>query len=141
MSEAIYSKVQRGKRVHYELVGNAAHWHSSDFDVLKPGQFRLEFASQNGMHRYAYPVSPDVAGWAAAAMLARDAMEAAMHKMAIAAPQLGSPVLYTKKQLAIIERYRAEMAAAGGMFPIWWQHTSSTEIAQAAIEAVREYKP
>ena len=64
-----------------------------------------------------------------------------MHKMAIAAPQLGSPVLYTKKQLAIIERYRAEMAAAGGMFPIWWQHKSSTEIAQAAIEAVRGYKP
>lgn len=38
MTEAIYRKVQRGKRVHYELVGNAAHWHSSDFDVLKPRQ-------------------------------------------------------------------------------------------------------
>lgn len=38
-------------------------------------------------------------------------------------------------------RYRTEMAAAGGMFPSWWQHKSSTEIAQAAIEAVREYKP
>lgn len=140
MTEAIYRKVQRGKRVHYELVGNAAHWHS-DFDVLKPGQFRLEFASQDGMHRYAYPVSPDVAGWEAAALLARDAMESAMHKMATAAPQLGNRVLYTKKQLAIIERYRAEMAAAGGMFPSWWQHKSSTEIAQAAIDPVRSYKP
>jgi len=140
MTEAIYRKVQRGKRVHYELVGNAAHWHSSDFDVLKPGQFRLEFASQDGMRRYAYPVSPDVAGWAAAALLARDAMEAAMQKMAIAAPQLGNTPC-TRRQMAIIERYRTEMAAAGGMFPSWWQHKSATEIAQAAIDAVRGYKP
>ena len=140
MTEAIYRKVQRGKRVHYELVGNAAHWHSSDFDVLKPGQFRLEFASQNGMHRYAYPVSPDVAGWAAAALLARDAMETAMHKIAIAEPQLGNTP-YTRRQMAIIERYRAEMAAAGGMFPIWWQHKSATEIAHAAIDAVQGYRP
>ena len=82
MSEAIYSKVQRGKRVHYELVGNAAHWHSSDFDVLKPGQFRLEFASQDGMRRYAYPVSPDTAGWEAAALIARCAMEAEIKRAA-----------------------------------------------------------
>lgn len=139
MTEAIYRKVQRGKRVHYDLIGNASHW-SSDFDVLKPGQFRLEFASQDGMHRYAYPVSPDVAGWEAAALLARDAMESAMRKMATAAPQLGN-TLYTKKQLAILERYRTEMAAAGGLFPIWWQHTSAHDMSQAAIEAVRGYRP
>ena len=140
MTEAIYRKVQRGKRVHYELIGNSKSYYDSH-DVLRPGKFRLEFASMNGLRRYSYPVAADAVGWAAAALLARDAMEAAMHKMAIAAPQLGSPVLYTKKQLAIIERYRAEMAAAGGMFPIWWQHTSSTEIAQAAIDAVQGHQP
>lgn len=139
MTEPIYRKVQRGKRVHYELIGNASHW-SSDFDVLKPGQFRLEFASQDGMRRYAYPVSPDVAGWEAAALLARDAMEAAMHKMATAAPQLGTTP-YTKKQMDIVERYRTEMAAAGGLFPDWWQHKAPYEISQAAIEAVRSYTP
>lgn len=139
MTEAIYRKVQRGNRVHYELIGNASHW-SSDYDVLKPGQFRLEFASQDGMRRYAYPVSPDVAGWEAAALLARDAMEAAMRKMAVAAPQLGNRP-YTKKQLAIIERYRAEMAEAGGLFPNWWQHTSAHDIAQTAIDAVRGHRP
>ena len=140
MTEAIYRKVQRGKRVHYELVGNAAHWHN-DFDVLKPGQFRLEFCSMNGLRRYSYPVAADTIGWEAAALLARDAMEAAMQKMATAAPQLGNRVLYTKKQLAIIERYRTEMAAAGGMFPSWWQHKAPHEISQAALEAVRGYKP
>ena len=139
MTEAIYRKVQRGNRAHYELIGNARGYYDN-YDILKPGQFRLEFASGDGMRRYAYPVSPDTAGWEAAALLARDAMEAAMHKMVPASPQLGNTP-YTKKQMSIIERYRTEMAAAGGLFPDWWRHKAPHEISQAAIEAVRSYKP
>lgn len=140
MTEAIYRKVQRGKRVHYELIGNASHW-SSDFDVLKPGQFRLEFASGDGMRRYAYPVSPDTAGWEAAALIARDAMEAEIKRAAQCVPDVGRVRPYTKKQLAIIDRFRAEMLEAGAQLPEWWRFTSDIEISQAAIEAVRSYKP
>lgn len=141
MIEAIYRKVQHGKRTLYELIGNARHW-QSDYDVLQPGQFRLEFASKDGVHRYAYPISPDVAGWHAAALLARDAMENEITRAAQCAPQTsGTPRPYTKKQAAILARYRQEMADAGAHLPEWWQFTSSYEISQAAIEAVRGYKP
>lgn len=58
MTEAIYRKVQRGKRVHYELIGNSKSYYDSH-DVLRPGKFRLEFASMNGLRRYSYPVAAD----------------------------------------------------------------------------------
>ena len=139
MNEAVYRKVQRGKRVTYELVGNVStHWHN-DFDLLKPGQFRLEFASQDGMRRYAYPVSPDVAGWEAAAMIASAAMEDAIRKASQAKPM--GVVHYTKKQLAVLAECRQKMEACGACLPTHWQFATGYDIARAAIQAVREYKP
>lgn len=140
MSEPIYRRIEHGKRVRYELIGNAQHW-TSDMDVLKPGQFRLEFASGDGMRRYAYPVSPDVAGWEATALIARHAMEAEIKRAAQCAPDIGAFNPYTKKQMAIIDRYQAEMRATGAQLPKWWNFTSSYQISEAAIQAVRNYKP
>lgn len=137
-SEAIYRRVQRGKRVHYELIGNARSWHS-DMDVLKPGQFRLEFASQDGMRRYAYPVSPDVAGWEAAALIARGAMDEAIRRAHQAKPM--GVTYFTKKQLAVLAECRQKMEACGACLPTHWQHSTPHEISQAAIDAVREYRP
>lgn len=140
MSEAIYRKVQHGKRVKYEPIGNAQHW-TSDMDVLKPGQCRVELASGDGMRRYAYPVSPDVAGWEAAALIAKVAMEDAIREAARCVPQMAGERPYTRKQQAILTRYRAEMSQAGANLPAWWQFTGAHEISQAAVDAVRSYKP
>jgi hypothetical protein len=139
MSEALYRKVQHGKRTTYELVGNG-QWDSS-IDLLPPGKFRLEFASGDGMRRYAYPVSPDVAGWEGAALIAKVAMENAIREAARCVPQAQGERPYTKKQQAILTRYRAEMAQAGAHLPTWWQFTSCYDISSAAIEAVRGYRP
>lgn len=140
MTEAIYRKVQHGKRVSYELIGNARGYYDS-YDILKPGQFRLEFASGDGSRRYAYPVSPDTAGWEAAALIARVAMEAEIKRASQCVPDVGRVNPHTKKQLAIIDRFRAEMLEAGAQLPDWWRFTSDIEISQAAIEAVRSYRP
>lgn len=139
MNEALYRKVMRGKRVTYELVGNG-RW-DSNIDLLPPGKFRLEFASEDGMRRYAYPVSPDVAGWEAAALIAKVAMEKAIRDAVRAAPELQGERIYTKKQQAILDRFRKEMADAGAHLPMWWRYASDYEISQAAIEAVRSYRP
>lgn len=104
MSEPIYRRIEHGKRVRYELIGNAQHW-TSDMDVLKPGQFRLEFASGDGVRRYAYPVSPDVAGWEAAALIARHAMEVEIKRASQCSPDIGAFNPYTKKQMAIKHAY------------------------------------
>ena len=139
MSEALYRKVMRGKRTMYELVGNAA---SHDRDILKPGQFRLEFATGDGSRRYAYPVSPDVAGWEGAALIAKVAMENAIREAARCSADARSATRpYTKKELQIIEKYRTEMHAIGSGLPSWWQFAGAHEISKAAIEAVVNYRP
>lgn len=45
----------------------------------------------------------------------------------------------TVSELMLIGRFRADMAAAGGLVPSHWQHASAREIAQAGIDAVREF--
>jgi hypothetical protein len=65
-------------------------------------------------------------------------MEKAMAAAAVAKPQLAMGEQLTAEQLAIIDRYRAEMAAAGALLPRFWVHASASEIAQAGIDAVRE---
>jgi len=36
---------------------------------------------------------------------------------------------------------QAEMQATGAQLPQWWRFTSDIEISQAAIDAVRSYRP
>ena len=108
-------------------------------DYMQVGTFRLTYAYEAGGRRYEYKVTPATASWAAAAMIARDVMVAAMQEAAIATPAW--PVKYTQKQLDIIERYRKEMADAGGNLPGWWNVAHPWSIADAAIEALEEWKP
>lgn len=72
---------------------------------------------------------------------AREAMEQAIRDAAAAKPALRGTVPYTKKQLAILERYRSKMAAAGGAFPEWWEYTSAWDLSNIAVKAVQEFKP
>lgn len=130
MAEPIY--IKRGRR--YIPCGNSQDWST---DVLMAGQWRLEFCPHSGSHRYAYDVRPDTAGFVAAAQIAQEAMESAMNAAAVATPSTTTP--YTHKQLEIIKRFRAEMAAAGGFLPDYWTHTSANDIAKAGIDAVRKW--
>jgi hypothetical protein len=110
-----------------------------DRDTLAAGCFRLHYAYENGAGMYFYDVKPDTAGFVAAAMIAHKAMEQAISDAS--KPRAMDPTPYTKKQTEIIERYRKEIMEAGGMFPTWWQHASTWDIAEAGIDAVRNFNP
>lgn len=111
-----------------------------DRDGMKVGTFRLTYCYAKGASRYEYEVTPDTASFVAAAMIAREAMEEAVRERSVATEHIQS-IPYTKKQQAILKRFRKEMADAGGLLPNWWQHTSAYELSEAAIKAVREYRP
>lgn len=137
MTEALYRKVMRGKRTTYELAYNSQNWDTPD--LMKPGQFRLVHAYSDGGRRYEYDVTPDTAGFVAAASIARIAMEDAIKQHAHATPMGVS--MFTKEQLAVLDECRAKMIAAGALLPTHWMHASAHEISEAAIQAVREYRP
>ena len=86
---------------------------------------------REGETRWEYAVRPDNAGFVAAAMVARTAMEEAIRQAATYRPS--APVPYTKKQLACIEQFKRDM---GMVTPIWWQQTSAREIVQAGLDAI-----
>ena len=117
----------------------AAHW-ADERDKMKVGQFRLTYCYTDGARRYEYNVTPATAPFVAAALIARHAMEDAIRERVISKEHIKN-VPYTKKQLAILKRFRKEMSDAGGLWPNWWQHTSSYELSEAAIKAVQEFKP
>lgn len=114
-------------------------WEYYSGDHMAVGTFRLTYCYTEGGRRYQYEVTPATATWAAAAMIARDVMVDAMKKRAVAVPS--DPVPYTKKQQAIIKRFRKEMSDSGGLLPSFWQHASPFDIADAAIKALEEWKP
>lgn len=131
----LYEKRGR-KYVPYSLA-----WHyERDQDQMKVGEFRLTYCYSNGGRKYEYSVTPATAPFVAAAMVAREAMEQAIRDKVVATNHIKSQP-YTKKQLAIIERFRKEMVAAGGLLPFWWENTSARDLSAAAIKAVQEYKP
>jgi hypothetical protein len=132
MSEALYRKVGR----RYVPAYSSIEW---DRDCMPVGTFRLVFASGDGSQRYSHGVTPETASWAAAADIARHAIESAISEAVHAKPMDNKPRPYTKRQAEILARYRAEMREAGGLLPEWWQHTSARELADAAVDAVRHW--
>lgn len=130
-TETLYKKVGR------KYVPVAAYWHERyDTDQMAVGTFRLTYAYADGGRRYEYDVQPATAPTVAAMMISKEAMEDAMREAAKMRPS--GTVLYTKKQLATIEKFREEM---GGMFPSWWTENAAHEITDAAIKAVLEFRP
>lgn len=131
--ETLY--IKKGRRYH--IWGNALlSGECIDREVLAVGQFRLAYCPAPGHYRYVYGVNPDHAAFLAAAEIARKAMEDAMNAAASSKPS--AETAYTKEQLAIIKRFRRDMAAAGALTPSYWAESSATEIAQAGINAVIE---
>ena len=130
-TQTLYKKVGR------KYVPVEAYWHEQhDVDRLTVGSFRLTYAYADGGKRYDYDVEPATASFAAAALIAKHAMCEAITEAARMRPSGQTP--YTKKQLALIAQFRKDM---GGMMPTWWTENSAHEIADAAIEAVKGFKP
>jgi hypothetical protein len=127
---ALYTK--QGRR--YIPYGNVSDWRYHDGDIMRAGEFRLTHCVGDGSTRYVYNVTPDNAAFLAACSIAQVAMEKAMGEAAISKPE---PMTYTATQHEIIERFRQEMAAAGGLVPVFWRNSSAAEIAAAGIAAVR----
>lgn len=132
MTEQLY--VKRGRR--YLPWGNAEDW-DREKDVMKIGTFRLIHCPEPGHYRYRYDVTPDSAAWVAAAMVAENAMQKAIVDASIARPSSHGSHPYTPEQQRIIEQFRIDMAAAGGLVPSYWTHNSPIEIAEAGINAVK----
>lgn len=131
-TEILYRKEGRRYIPTYSL----AAW-NYDGDMMPVGSFRLVHAYSDGGRRYEYNVTPDTAAWVAAATLAVHAMAEAIHK----ANQLtvASSTPWTKKQQDAIAQANAILEAAG----IWgrrgWTTAQAYDVAQAGIDAVRQW--
>lgn len=127
-TETLYRKVGR------KYIPVAARWYE-DGDQMAVGTFRLTYAYKDGGRRYEYDVTPDTAGAVAALMIARQAMEGAIHDAAKMRP-ISRP--YTLREKELIAQFRMDM---GGMMPSYWNEQTAWEISEAAVKAVREFRP
>jgi putative alpha-1,2-mannosidase len=126
---------KRGRR--YIPWGNGVT-HQWDYDEMPIGQFRLIHCPAPGHYRMTTAVTPDRAAFLAAAMEAEHEMIEVMQAAAMARfEERTRSTPLTPEQLAIIERFRIEMATTGALLPTWWTTASAADIARAGIDAVR----
>ena len=128
-TETLYRKVGR------KYIPVAARWYE-DGDQMAVGTFRLTYAYKDGGRRYEYDVTPDTAGAVAALMIARQAMEESIHAASQLQPSSSRP--YSSREKELIEQFRSDM---GGMMPLYWSAKTAWEISEAAVKAVREFRP
>ena len=127
------------KKVGKKYIPHTVKWYEdATEDRQAVGTFRLTYAYAAGGKRYSYNVTPATATTVAAMMVAKVAMEEKIRDMARMNTYGYSQKPYTKKQLALIAKFRDDM---GGMYPSWWVERSANEISDAAIKAVLEFKP
>ena len=121
--ETLYRKVGR----KYVPVGEAERYDH----IIMPDGHTLTYR-RDGMTRWEYGVKPDVAGFMAAAGVAREAMEDAIKRAAAYRPT--SSQKFTKRQLELIEQFKRD---TGMSYPLWWKESSAHDIVRAGIDAVR----
>lgn len=109
-----------------------------DKDRMAVGTFRLTYAYADGGRRYEHDVTPDTAGWAAAALQAKTAMVDALRQAATQHRPATSKVLLTKKQQQAVAQARAILNEAGVLSSMW-ESASPEAIADAAIAAVLQH--
>ena len=131
-TETLFRKVGRRYIPAYSL----SEW-SYDKDLMPVGSFRLVHAYSDGGRRYAYEVTPDTAGWVAAATLAVHAMTEAIHKANQRTIASGTP--WTKKQQEAIKQANAILEAAGIWSGRGWTTAQAYEVAQAGVDAVKRW--
>lgn len=131
-TEPLYRKEGRRYIPTYSL----AAW-NYDGDMMPVGSFRLVHAYSDGGRRYAYNVTPDTAGWVAAATLALHAMTEAIYKANQLTIAGGTP--WTKKQQAAIAQSNAILEAAGIWSGRGWTTAAAHDVAKAGIDAVTQW--
>ena len=131
-TEILYRKEGRRYIPTYSL----AAW-NYDGDLMPVGSFRLVHAYSDGGRRYEYNVTPDTAGWVAAATLAVHAMTEAIHKANQLTIASGTP--WTKKQQAAIAQANAILESAGIWSGRGWTTAAAHDVAKAGIDAVRQW--
>ena len=129
----LYKK--QGRR--YVPAYSVAEW-DYDKDRMAVGTFRLTYAYADGGRRYEHDVTPDTAGWAAAALQAKHAMVDALRQAATQHRPATSKVLLTKKQQQAVAQARAILNGAGVLSSMW-ESASPESIADAAIAAVLQH--
>lgn len=132
MSDILYTKVGR-KYVPQSRIFDFEH-------AMPVGSFMLVYAYVDGGKQYEYEVTPDTASFVAAAMIAKKAMQEVIQEKSEFRPDMRG-IAWTKKQAAVLVECRKKMREVGGNLPSWWSASSSAELADAAIDAVRSYKP
>ena len=132
MTEVLYKKVGR------KYVPVRQTFAGYDSPTIPVGTFVLTYAYTDGGRSYTYDVTPDTASFVAAAKVAQKAMEEAIQEKCKYKPE---HVKWTTKQQAIMQDFQRQMFKAGGNMPTWWTSASGYEIAQAGIDAARDYKP
>jgi hypothetical protein len=133
--ETLYRKVGR----KYEAIGTARDIHFRYENLLYAGQWRLEYCPKEGRGRYWYDVTPDIASWSAAAMMAEHSMIEAIDSARFAVPKFGEGVPLTKAQQKAVAQANKLMKEVGLLDPLWWSQRSAYDIAKAGIDAVREF--
>ena len=131
-TEPLYRKEGRRYIPTYSLAG----W-NYEGDLMPVGSFRLVHAYSDGGRRYAYDVTPDTAAWVAAATLAVHAMTEAIHKANQHTIASGAP--WTKKQQVAIAQANAILEAAGIWSRHGWTTAAAHDVAQAGIDAVKQW--
>lgn len=132
-TDPLYKK--QGRR--YVPAYSVAEW-DYDKDRMAVGTFRLTYAYADGGRRYEHDVTPDTAGWAAAALQAKHAMVDALRQAATQHRPATSKVLLTKKQQQAVAQARAILNDAGVLSSMW-ESASPESIADAAIAAVLQH--
>ncbi len=132
-TDPLYKK--HGRR--YVPAYSVADW-DYDKDHMTVGTFRLTYAHTDGGRRYEHDVTPDTAGWAAAALQAKHAMVDALRQAATQHRPATSKVLLTKKQQQAAAQARAILNDAGVLSSMW-ESASPEAIADAAIAAVLQH--
>lgn len=131
-TDPLYKK--QGRR--YVPAYSVADW-DYDKDSMAVGTFRLTYAFTDGGRRYEHQVTPDTAGWAAAALMAKHAMVEAMRDAALK-HKPASVVPLTKRQQCAVAQARAILNGAGVLSSMW-EGVSPDAIADAAIAAVLQH--
>ena len=132
-TDPLYKKQSR----RYVPAYSIADW-DYDKDLMAVGTFRLTYAYQDGGRRYEYDVTPDTAGWAAAALLAKHTMVEAMRKASTQHRPATSKLLLTKRQQQAVAQARAILNEAGVLSSMW-ESASPEAVADAAIAAVLQH--
>ena len=134
--EVLYRKVGR----KYVPAFNAESSTRYDYDMMKPGTFRLTYCYTDCGRRYNYDVTPDTASFVAAAEMFRYEMEQAVLEASKAVEQQDRDYSkrYTKEQKQTIAQCRDLLDKSGVTTPLWWQHRSGWDISKHIIERMKD---